>query len=403
MLNAFTERLESRRMLSVTASVQAGTLSVWGDDSANSLFIDRQGDNIIVKKLAGAGATFSEFYRVKESKVQNIRVFARGGDDAVTVVPFINAQVTLSGGAGADYLKGGGTACVLYGHDFDAFTDDGAADTLVAGSLGQCIMYGQRGNDQFYFGRPEVVGHGGDDHAYGGSGDDTFHTYRDDRELHELIGGAGSDTADFSDYGYQVHIVLGGGQVSGAMSGSYREINYRIRADVENAVGTPFNDNIEAGAGVWVNNRIFGGDGQDRINAGLGNDYVEGGNDWGDFISEAGVGNDTIYGGDGNDQITAGVGDDLVYGGKGLDSIDGEQGNDKLYGQSGDDTVIGGAGIDRIVGGSGDDNLIATDSTLGDIVFGGNTDGLNNGNDRAQIDDPNGVLRDFVFAVDVII
>jgi Ca2+-binding RTX toxin-like protein len=403
MLIALTETLESRRMLSVAASVGAGTLYVWGDDSANSLLVDRRDDNIIVKKLAGAGATYTEVYRTKESRVQNIQVYARGGDDAVTVVPYINAKVTLSGGAGADYLKGGGTECVLYGHDFVPTTDDGAADTLVAGSLGQCIMYGQRGNDQFYFGRPEVVGHGGNDLAYGGSGDDTFHTYRDDRDRHDVIGGAGSDTVDFTDYGYQAHIVLGGGQASGAMSGSYREINYKVRADVENAIGTPYNDHIEAGAGVWVNNRIFGGDGQDHIDAGLGDDYVDGGNDFGDFISETSVGNDTIYGGDGNDQITAGAGDDLVYGGKGLDEIDGEQGNDKLYGQGGDDTVIGGAGIDRIVGGSGNDNLIATDNTPGDIIFGGNTDGLDNGNDRAQIDDPNGVLRDFVFAVDIIV
>jgi Ca2+-binding RTX toxin-like protein len=401
MSTALSETLESRRMLSVTASVNAGTLSVFGDDNANGLLIDRQSDNIIVKKYAGG--TYSEFYRTKDFKVQNIKVYARGGNDAVIVADHINAEVTLSGGAGADYLKAGGTACVTYGHDLIGLTDDGAADTLVSGSLGYCIMYGQRGNDQFFFGRPQVVGHGGTDLAYGGSGDDTFHTYRDSRDLHDVNGGAGSDTVDFSDYGYQAHIVLGGGQSSGAMSGVYRENNYRIRADVENAIGTPYNDFIEAGAGVWVNNRIFGGDGQDHIDAGLGDDYVEGGNDYGDFISETGVGHDTIYGGDGNDQITAGPGDDLVYGGKGLDSIDGEQGNDKLYGQSGDDTVIGGAGIDRIVGGSGDDNLIATDSTLGDIIFGGNTDGLDNGNDRAQIDDPNGVLRDFVFAVDVII
>jgi Ca2+-binding RTX toxin-like protein len=96
-----------------------------------------------------------------------------------------------------------------------------------------------------------------------------------------------------------------------------------------------------------------------------------------------------------------GAGDDVVYGGKGLAEIDGGDDTDKLYGQSGDDTVIGGAGIDRLVGGAGDDSLIATDDILGDTLFGGNTDGLDNGNDRAQIDHPNGVLRDFVFAVDV--
>ena len=48
-----------------------------------------------------------------------------------------------------------------------------------------------------------------------------------------------------------------------------------------------------------------------------------------------------LYGGEGNDELTSGSGNDLLLGGNG---------NDNLTGASGNDFLIGGAGADRIVG-----------------------------------------------------
>jgi Ca2+-binding RTX toxin-like protein len=57
-----------------------------------------------------------------------------------------------------------------------------------------------------------------------------------------------------------------------------------------------------------------------------------------------------LYGGEGNDDLSSGSGNDLLFGGNG---------NDNLTGASGNDFLIGGAGADRIVGASGHDVLVA--------------------------------------------
>ena len=72
---------------------------------------------------------------------------------------------------------------------------------------------------------------------------------------------------------------------------------------------------------------------------------------------------DTIYGFDGADTIDAGLGDDEVYGGFGDDVLSGGAGSNLVDGNDGDDTFITGAGADTFVGGSGQDNLDTSGST----------------------------------------
>ncbi|MDB5171471.1 MAG: hypothetical protein JWN51_244, partial [Phycisphaerales bacterium] len=64
-----------------------------------------------------------------------------------------------------------------------------------------------------------------------------------------------------------------------------------------------------------------------------------------------------LYGGDGNDTLNAGAGNTL---------LDGGDGNDKLNGGAGNDLLIGGAGADTLSGGSGDDVLVAGSWAYGD-------------------------------------
>ena len=56
-----------------------------------------------------------------------------------------------------------------------------------------------------------------------------------------------------------------------------------------------------------------------------------------------------IFGGDGNDWLVGGGGDDAIFG---------EEGNDFLFGRGGDDELDGGPGIDLFFGGAGDSTIV---------------------------------------------
>ncbi|WP_149141228.1 calcium-binding protein [Gemmobacter caeruleus] len=74
-----------------------------------------------------------------------------------------------------------------------------------------------------------------------------------------------------------------------------------------------------------------------------------------------------IYGGNGNDLITSGLGDDVLFGGNGDDLLRGGAGDDVIYdgdgadvlrGGDGDDTLVAGTGKDLLLGGSGADDFL---------------------------------------------
>jgi len=71
-----------------------------------------------------------------------------------------------------------------------------------------------------------------------------------------------------------------------------------------------------------------------------------------DNISLIGNINLEAHGGDGNDTITGGAGEDVIFG---------DTGNDTLTGAAGNDVLIGGNGSDRLVGSAGNDILVAGD------------------------------------------
>lgn len=138
-------------------------------------------------------------------------------------------------------------------------------------------------------------------------------------------------------------------------------------------VGTPYDDDIDAGNGDDIidaragNDLVVGGNGDDHINGSEGQDHLFGG-----------VGNDVIFGGHGNDLIFGGNGDDRLFGDDGDDTINGDAGNDLLYGGTGNDLLSGGEGCDELDGGEGNDVLLGKagndllDGGVGDdALFGG--------------------------------
>ncbi len=81
--------------------------------------------------------------------------------------------------------------------------------------------------------------------------------------------------------------------------------------------------------------QIFGQDGNDTLNAGFGDDFIQ--------IQMFGQGgNDTLNGGDGRDFLDGGAGNDALFGGAGDDRLvwNAGGGSDSMDGQAGNDSVV---------------------------------------------------------------
>ena len=132
--------------------------------------------------------------------------------------------------------------------------------------------------------------------------------------------------------------------------------------------GTKFADQINitnavGGLDVNINGSsvgVFNPTGRIIVRGGGGDDVIT-------VASDVSTGAD-LYGGNGNDSLTGGAGDDLIRGGNGEDSLLGGAGNDTLRGGNGDDIADGQGGFwDRLFGNDGNDFL-----RDGDGVFSAN-------------------------------
>jgi Ca2+-binding RTX toxin-like protein len=116
---------------------------------------------------------------------------------------------------------------------------------------------------------------------------------------------------------------------------------------------------------------IQGGDGDDELNAGGGDDEV-----LGDSIISNAVGDDDLSGGDGDDamfgdsadlstmgenSLDGGTGRDDLWGSGGADTLQGGADGDTLRGFGGADSADGGAGPDLVTGGDGQDAMLGGD------------------------------------------
>jgi autotransporter-associated beta strand protein len=159
--------------------------------------------------------------------------------------------------------------------------------------------------------------------------------------------------------------------------------------------GGPGDDRLLGGNG---NDILLGGAGNDRLSGGNGDDLMYGDssvnltvprefdelvlvlpppNQQGRDIIAGDNGNDIAYGEGGNDTITGGNDDDLIRGGDGNDRLDGGNGNDFLLGEGGADLLYGRSGNDILIGGGGLDSLYGgneDDLLFGGDLFEGNTD-----------------------------
>ena len=164
----------------------------------------------------------------------------------------------------------------------------------------------------------KIVGNGGDDTLVGAGGDDELHG-NDGNDL--LIGGKGGDTLRGGKHKYDAQGV-GGDTISYQGSAEGVTINLRdgtamggdaegddIGTDIENVMGSMYDDMITGTDSVTEGNSLWGLGGMDRLYGGEGNDKLYGG-----------AGDDKLDGGDEDDILEGGYGADVLTGGAGKDT-----------------------------------------------------------------------------------
>lgn len=214
---------------------------------------------------------------------------------------------------------------------------------------------------------------------------------------------------------------------------SYRVMDGTGAADVDldaaflDGVFGDERDNELDATGMIVGAVLQGGDGDDQLLGGTGNDLISG--DAGADVLRGRGGHDTIvfdaddtvvhggggydvgivsegavtlaldetlfeaaFGGDGNDTFSVasdhvvavslhgGGGNDTLSGGRAGDILSGGDGNDDLNGHGSGDTLLGGSGDDRLDGGDGDDYAFGGDNN--DTLFGRDGDDFLFGGDH---------------------
>ena len=398
----------------------------------------------------------------------------------------------LIGGAGNDTLDGGGGTDTLdggAGNDTQSFAtinasivaslEDGTAAYQPAPGVNIQETFtnfenleGSLLDDQLSGDENDNIldGNEGSDTLAGGAGNDTFIT----DGLDQINGGEGSDTVDFSNLGEDAVAGAFGGVIidldvesagaagtpgqNGAIldappAAGGQPVNGVNLVDIENAIGSDFND------GLFGNNEVnilASGAGDDVIHGFAGNDFLSGGegtdtvvfaaapagvavdlrNQVADedfeaiaagesssrFAATGGAGDnvlsgfENVTGSQNDDTITGGIDDNVINGNGGNDLVFALAGDDLLSGGAGSDTLNGGLGNDTIIGGGGSDFYdggAGSDTASFEDIGAGVTADLNTGNAQyvingnvvvdqfANIENLVGSLNDDVFVGDL--
>jgi Ca2+-binding RTX toxin-like protein len=305
-----------------------------------------------------------------------------------------SVQVTVSGIGGKDVLSaaGGtrlGNGALAWGAAVaksPVTFYGGAGDDSLTGSMLADLLDGGDGNDTF----PQGAARDGSDTIIGGAGTDTVDFSARTATICVTLGDTNADPLDANQIGDGECTIAKVPTITHAPGGTVYESaewtsleNDTLDETVENVTGSATKTNILNGADAA--NSLVGGSQTDYLTGGLGDDLLDGGA--GDDLFDAGEnsdGKDTFKGGAGTDTVDYGrrfdavtvtmgdgkandgessegdnVGSDLevLYGTAFNDTLSGNVLANSLYGLEGDDTISGGAGDDTIFGGEGDDTL----------------------------------------------
>ena len=354
--------LEDRRLLAVSASLSGGTLSIFGDGSANTVNIDASANTLFLSGDLNEQFTLSQ--------VQAVEFFGGAGDDFFENTTDIDTRA--AGNQGNDELRtAGGNDELFGGEGDDLLVSTGGNDRLIGfdgfdilfGGEGDDVIFGLGDDDELHGegGDDTLVAGFGDDVVFGGSGDDlVFGHFGND----EIFGGNGNDRL----FGQNDDDIINGGAGEDVVRGGVGDDVLQGNGGADRALGDEGDDVISVGAG---NDVVFGGQGNDIIRGGEGNDLLFGNQDNDEIFGEAG--NDVIRGNDGIDTLSGGDNADRVDGDAGNDRVEGGRASDVLLGDFGNDTIVGEAS-DRVLGGGGDDLIQLAEGGNDRVTFAGQFD-----------------------------
>ena len=145
------QQLERREVFSVSATFDAGVVTVHGDDQANEIAVFAEpAQNKLYVKADGV------LFQFPNEAVRRIRVAAEAGNDTIYIANNVRQTTELSGGLGNDSIFGSAQEDLILGGDGDdRLVGNQGVDRIVAGA----------GNDR-------IEGGEGADFLYGGLGND---------------------------------------------------------------------------------------------------------------------------------------------------------------------------------------------------------------------------------------
>ncbi|MDA1014513.1 MAG: PKD domain-containing protein [Planctomycetota bacterium] len=347
------------------------------------------GNDTVTAQAGGLAIDFNGvMHNFAMGTVADIRARAHGGDDALDLMTIMQSAFVL-GADGIDMIWGTNADDVLFGGNGNDFLLGNLGDDELHGDVGNDDLMGSGGNDDIHPGLGNDMAKG-----QGGSGDvlfadvaglatlvntsltqptetDTFDMF----ERAELTGGSGNDTIDASMF------TVGPVKLDGA-------------AGDDVLLGTTFNDELiggptanvgdldeirqTTGVNQTLTNTSVTGQGTDVLTnidramlliSGSSDVTIDSTGFSGDVTAFGGNGNDKIFLGPGNDFASGSAGDDEIHGGSGNDSLNGAAGLDMLFGDAGNDVLKGQGASDTLGGGLGDDVIDGGGSS--DMLFDG--------------------------------
>ena len=350
-----------------------------GNKDEHNTFIFREGcGHDIIKSYVGDGDTIcfdgfedsSELWNTIyfEKKGNNLVIYY-GNDNSVTItnylknpdkspIKYMEFTNMKDGFDSGDMLLKDNITFEFYGKEDKKNTITGTnLDDDIYGGDKNDVLKGNDGYDYFWAGK-------GDDKIYGGAGANCINFYQGDGNDVVYSHKDGEDTIALNGLSL-ADLHLEKGKYNGIKivteDGDSIELADYLKTgttSVKEIITFPNGEGIEENINIedFLNGKMIYQYGDSKKNKLTGT-----------FLD------DEIYGYDGNDSLTGEKGDDYLYGGNGNDTIKGGDGDDEIYGNEGDDKIYGGA----------DSNIIYLDKGDGNDVLYSDP----NGNDTIIIED----------------